>query len=295
MRRSIFILTALIAMAATIQSFAQCIDNTECKGDRICQDGECVEMESQPTEEYVPTPAPPKPEKVKKSFPQFGVKGRIGLLLSNARGKGFEEYEDQITTLTLATTAQVDDKIMAGFTFGAGFSARFIKLLSAEIELLFAFKNFKVEWSTTYPTGSEKAEGKYKFAYMEFPMFAKIWIPINSKFHPNPYAGILVGFNLSAKLDGEYTNINGVTLSDDLDLKDKGDTDGEVSPVEFAFILGCEAMLELGPGGIIADIRWVPGVTSVFSDYKYDADDPIFSDQISLGSVCITFGYLFTF
>jgi len=158
----------------------------------------------------------------------------------------------------------------AGFCGGAFLAYPINDWFTVQPELLYSMKGMKVGflvWSAGI-----------SLDYIEIPLLAMLTIPTESRFTPNIFVGPAFGFNVRAEVF-----VGEIGDTDVFDLEDA------VKFYEIGFVFGIGANIEVGPGEIMTDIRYIMGLTDVFD---IDASEDSFVDAKN-DVIAIMLGYGF--
>lgn len=153
-----------------------------------------------------------------------------------------------------------------GINAGGYANIRISEAFAFQPEVLYSMQGAKQEYSQDFGLGTYRVEDKVKLSYINIPLMMK-WYAydgLNFEFGPQ------VGFNVSAKAEGERRLISGegdsqVMTSYESDLDD-------VETVDFGLNIG--AGYEL-PNGLNFGIRYGLGLTEIVKDS--DVKNSVFS------------------
>jgi hypothetical protein len=256
------VLFIFILCLASTKAQSQCTNNTQCKGTRICVNGECVNAPPQPTDmpqtqsesvnhtTDIPNiqSSPPKTKEPQES--RLFLDPGIGLNLNWCRGKDCESYY--------------------GFRAGGGLGIRLSSTIAIEPNVYIDQKGY----SDTYMSGGLEFSYIERDSYLSFPIAVQ-WCfttksrlpPFLSGFSPFLSGGPVIAFCLSSTFSsGDETH----------------DIESQSSDFFFGLMIGAGSTYKAGPGSIVFNLGYTWGLTELLKDANF------YQNTLSL-----TFGYRF--
>lgn len=179
----------------------------------------------------------------------------LGMSQTDAQVKFGIKAGPQMTNLMGDDVEDAESKI--GFNVGGYANIRFSEQLAFQPEIMYSMQGAKNEYSQDFGLGTYRVEDKVKLSYINVPLMLK-WYAyegLNFEFGPQ------VGFNVSAKAEGDRTLISGEGDSQVLTSYEE-DID-DVETVDFGLNIG--AGYEL-PMGLNFGLRYTHGLTDIVKD-----------------------------
>lgn len=296
---------ALIALYAVLllsrMVVAQCAGDHECKGNRRCVDAKCVSW----AQSQSPAPASASVTSQSSVEPQrstggsrVGLKPLVGFNLTRTRAPN--ELYSLSSDWEGFLGESLEYSIRSAFSAGLAVDLRFGRVFSLEPGVIFTIKKFGIQHEFSYIYDDEEYtdsyEGTYKFTWLQVPLAARFHLIPRGPVELIAFLGPVFGFNLGASMEAEWTGWG----DENLDLKDSGDTDADISPVEFCLGIGLEVGIRLGVGSLFVNVSLTPGISNVIG-YDYDEPDPDdpgsigFDDRAKMDSFQALFGYAIYF
>ena len=167
-----------------------------------------------------------------------------------------------------------------GFCGGGFLSYAINDWFRVQTELLYSMKGLKL--------GFGDIGAGLSLDYIEIPLLAMLTIPNNSRFTPNLFVGPTIGFNVRAKAYGELGDLASGTV----------DISEVVNVFEAGMAFGGGLNVEIGPGELTFDIRYVLGFTDVFDSEAIQGQLPFdlpfnIDPSVSNSVITLMLGYGF--
>lgn len=202
----------------------------------------------------------------------FGIKA--GADMAKLTGDGWDQAEQGLET-------QLDSKFKMGFAFGlmaefplgeSGFAI--------QPEVLYVMKGGKADIPELEAEGFDVTL-KMKQDYVEIPVLIKYNVPTEGTIAPSFFAGPVVAFNVSSKIE-----FDGIPAEYADEVPD-GDIENNKS-VDFAVSLGGGVGMAVGETGRLTfDLRYTLGLTEIFDDVAeadYEVDKVYITDEMDNGA-----------
>jgi hypothetical protein len=232
-----------------------CYNDMNCKGNMVCENGHCVEQPQ--THQPEMTPAPNQ-EVSMPPAKNTTISNSLQPLKSNQQIKLalIGKFGINIANIRGKTVIELDDE--NGFDFnpkpgviaGGALFVAIHKYFALEPEFLFSMRGSKF----SYYSDDGRIEGKEVFNFLEIPINAKLTFPTNSPLTPNIFIAPVVSFRVAAK----NIDIKSATnIYDDEDVMDN--TRG----AEFGLAFGGGTNLEINNTLLTFCTRLLFGLTDI--------------------------------
>jgi hypothetical protein len=153
-----------------------------------------------------------------------------------------------------------DGETGARLGFNAGLYGEFAlhPIITLQPEVLFTQKGETIDFE-----GLVDASVDIELSYVEIPVLANVYWPVESATRPYVYAGPFVGFNLDANTDNLLDlGIGNFTSETDLEK--------DANTVESGVVVGAGLARIMENNSLSFDIRWTQGLTKVFDNDSFD-------------------------
>lgn len=161
-----------------------------------------------------------------------------------------------------ADDAGLGDDFLAGFTGGGFVCLSLNDVIAVEPGLFYSMRGAKYEIVVDVFGVHSETEFRFRLHYLELPLLVRVSMPLDAPVRPFCAAGISPGILLDAEsrleTDGEAT-------TDDVD-------DDEFETFDFAVPMGAGVIVDAGPGMLLFEFRFVPGLTTIDDDGDGDPD-----------------------
>jgi Outer membrane protein beta-barrel domain len=248
-----YLIVLLFTLGGSFNLLAQCYKDADCKGNRICVNGVCVNPDTTiPTiaasNHEISTFSPKNTTLRKTSQPlnsnqqiKLAFIGKFGLNIANVWGKYVTELDDE---------KGFDFNPKAGIIAGGALFIMIHRYFALEPEFLFSMRgsNFSVI------DGSSRLEGKEVMNFLEIPINAQLTFPTNSPLTLNVSIAPVVNFLVAAK----WTDLKSAEgTSDDIDWMDN------THSAEFGIAFGGGANAEINNTILTFNTRLLFGLTDI--------------------------------
>jgi outer membrane protein W len=188
-----------------------------------------------------------------------GVK--LGLNLADLHGKDLQEADPFLSART-------------GFSGGAFLEQQLSDVFAIQLEALYTQKGTKLKVTD----GEDSVDLTLDLSYLEIPLLAKVYIPVQGKIRPNLFAGPALAVTLSAKLRDNNSN-------ESEDIKDG--LDG----TDFGAVFGGGVDFDLGQGALVLDARYTLGLSKIGKADPFDSTNA--EADVKNGAFSASVGYKF--
>lgn len=152
-----------------------------------------------------------------------------------------------------------DTEVRLGLNAGAYGEIALHPIFTLQPEVVYTQKGETVEAGGDVLGGTWNIE----LSYLEIPVLAKVYFPVETATRPFVYAGPFLGFNLSAESDDIY-QFAGFDFTGESNLED------EVNTTEVGVVAGAGVSYLLEKIVLMLDIRYTQGLTRTFDDDTFD-------------------------
>lgn len=224
---------------------------------------------------------------------EFGIGAKGGLNFSSLVGDDFDRgFENEIN---------YEKKARVGFAGGVVVPIAFNDYFTFQPEILFMTKGVRtyeegieanVKWTETITT---------KNNYLDIPLSAKVTLPLKGAVVPHILVGAVPSFLLTAKVRTQRTEGDNETDRTISEYPISGGLFGTTykqirdnyNTFDFGLTFGGGAAIKLGPGHLLADIRYTLGLTDIRA---YDENTSISESEKEANALknrtfTIMFGY----
>ena len=191
-------------------------------------------------------------------FVQFGIKS--GFTMSDLYGSDTYLLDSLMIADGLAPHARF------GLPFGVSFSTRLNAYWGLGVELFYTMKGKKYVYSLTRNDVTGTLDYIFKFNYLEVPILLKFFIPGESDFNSNFYAGFSPGF-LTAALQHMKIDVEGKTY-----LDTSSSFYNNCNTIDYGIVFGAGGFVSEETIDVTLDLRCTVGLSSVFKRQRYETE-----------------------